>query len=311
LIILRKDYTGGNIMCKCASIVFAVAMGSFAITMMPINAQTQEPHKTSQAARPEASTEKQEKPSFEVVALKRVTTKSNRYALEFQPGGRLRVLNTSLRFLVAKAYEIPYMRIFTAGQILSWIDTVNWDIQATPEEGKIPLKNGIVEPHFGNLMIQSLLENKFKLKTHMETRVMSGYELIVTKGGPKLKKAEAPLNKPDMRNGSKPVGFGLTNGDGQLGFNNGSVSMLATALGMQLNCEVVDKTGIKGMYDMTIRWTPSRDRVSIAKSGDATLTEPEISIFDAIQDQLGLKLVQVKVPTPVIVIDDAQMPTGE
>jgi uncharacterized protein (TIGR03435 family) len=67
-----------------------------------------------------------------------------------------------------------------------FIKKAAWNIETKPEEGKYPLKSGLLDPHVGNLMIQSMLEDRFKLKAHQETRILPGSELEIAKGGPKI-----------------------------------------------------------------------------------------------------------------------------
>jgi uncharacterized protein (TIGR03435 family) len=84
--------------------------------------------------------------------------------------------------------------------------------------------------------------------------------------------------------------------------------MFSWLLEMTLNKTVVDKTGIEGRYDMRIMWTLEKGRSVSSSSVQPAAYDPEPTIFDAIQDQLGLKLVPAKIPTTVLVVDDVQMP---
>jgi uncharacterized protein (TIGR03435 family) len=244
-----------------------------------------------------------EKSRFEVISIKQAPYDKHMASCDFQPGGRLQAHN-SLRGLIAHAYEVSYLRIL--GMPDSF-EKIFWDIEARPEEGKYALKDGLLERHLGNLMIQSMLEDRFKLKTHLETRIMPGYELTIAKGGPKLKKPEIvqAILKAGNGKGGRAI---FENGDGAIGVYNAGVSGLAYALEMTLHRTVVDKTGIEGNYDMKIAWTPEKGRSSVAGSGQTTSVDPEITIFEAIQEQLGLKLTPAKVPTQFLVVDDVQMP---
>jgi uncharacterized protein (TIGR03435 family) len=77
--------------------------------------------------------------------------------------------------------------------------------------------------------------------------------------------------------------------------------------GDQKRILVVDKTGLEGLYNIHLRWTPDLSKTPGFPKEEAD--QSGITIFEAIQDQLGLKLVPADVSVPVIVIDDAQMPT--
>jgi uncharacterized protein (TIGR03435 family) len=282
-------------MCKHLSAISAIFMFIFVLPMSPTRAQSENLSN--------ASTGDQEKPSFEVISIKRVPYDDHMSDCDFRPGARFKA-HASLKLLIAVAYEIDVLRVLDTP---SFIDKFTWDIEAKPEEGKYPLKNGLLNRHLANLMIQSMLEDRFKLKTHRETRIMSGYELTIAKGEPKLKKHE--VSGFFRGKDGKPInGTAIMNGSGEIGVFNANLSGFARVLEMTLHRPVVDKTGIEGNYDMKIAWTPEKGRASIAASGQMPSGDPEITIFDAIQEQLGLKLVPAKIPTQVMVVDDAQMP---
>jgi len=143
---------------------------------------------------------------------------------------------------------------------------------------------------------------------------------VVGKGGPKLHEAKAG---DDYANG-------LTGGDGKPGgkgmmrmdFDSGAMRITAQGLSIdglvrqlsgQLNSHVENDTGLKGDYDFTLRFTPDNMRLeSSTASGGATTNLSNgggISIFDALQEQLGLKLESQKGPLDVIVIDHIEQPS--
>jgi uncharacterized protein (TIGR03435 family) len=77
--------------------------------------------------------------------------------------------------------------------------------------------------------------------------------------------------------------------------------------GDQKRIHVLDKTGLEGLYSIHLRWTPDPSKI-LPNEPNASSSEPEVTLFDAIQDQLGLKLVPANIPTPVIVVDEVQLP---
>lgn len=139
-------------------------------------------------------------------------------------------------------------------------------------------------------MLQTLLKDRFKIAMHSEPRVVAHYELVLAKGGPKMKEA-------------KPEATGL------LRFGSPTVARVASdkmpmfrfvmLLSRQLRQAVLDKTGLTGSYDLNLEWTPD----SAASNPDAP-SGP--SVFTAIQSQLGLKLEPHKSPIDVLVIDRAE-----
>jgi bla regulator protein BlaR1 len=146
------------------------------------------------------------------------------------------------------------------------------------------------------LMEQSLLAGRLKLKVHFETRMMPVYTMLVGKGGPKLNPAKPGealwLTAVNTPNGTQ-------------------VTAKATTLDDWINSpfldglEVVNKTGLQGAYDFNLLWTTDQAELN-ATPGDNTAAPP---LFTAIQEQLGLKLVPDKAPIEVIVIDHIERPS--
>jgi uncharacterized protein (TIGR03435 family) len=246
-----------------------------------------------------AQTVNQEKSSFEVVSIKR-GIQDNRTSHDFLPGGRFQA-HAPLQCLISCAYEIDYLQVIGVPKSL---ENTKWDIEAKPAEGKYPLASGLLDPHMGNLMVQTMLEDRFKLKVHQETRKMPGYEIVVAKGGPKIK-----LSTDQTRQG----GVGLS--PGYLEQHSAPLSSLAATLsrilllfeGEEKRFHVVDKTGLKGFYDIQLHWSPDKRWASNASAKQSTV-DPETTVFDAIQDQLGLKLAPADIPTQVVIVDEVQMP---
>jgi len=140
-----------------------------------------------------------------------------------------------------------------------------------------PEKNEELKP-----LLQDLLEQRFHLQTHTESKLAKGYALVVAKGGPKL----VPTK------GDRWPGFRVHDVPGNLQGINWSMQNLAKSLQHGAGLPVVDKTGLAGSYDFHLVYASD-----IAK--DSTLP----SIFTALQEQLGLKLEEQKVPVDVVAID--------
>ena len=182
-----------------------------------------------------------------------------------------------------------------------------FDIQAKPSDSereafaKLPLPKNMEE---GALLVQSLLADRFHLKVSFKTEELPVYALVVAKDGPKLKQVEiSPFPAPGT---PVPPGAHFPH----LG-PTGPNQLTATAMPMNFmtawlsqfdelgNRIVVDETGLKGNYDWVL------NGVSMAPSADSSVT----SIFTALQEQLGLKLVSQKAPVEVLVIDHAERPS--
>ena len=139
------------------------------------------------------------------------------------------------------------------------------------------------------LILQSMLADRFKLEFHRETRTMQEYELVVAKGGPKLQEATEA-----ERQGESSVG------PEHLEAKGATMSDLTAMLIRLAGGPTLDRTGITGQYTIALRFAPLMG----GGPGDENLPD----IFGTIQ-QLGLKLVPLKGPVEVLVIDSAVMPS--
>ena len=131
------------------------------------------------------------RPTFEVASIKATPPGTDVIAMMGQPGGRFVATNATLAMMIGFAYRL---RDFQIVGLQGWISTDRWDIEAKAAEGSIPpgpLPDPTSIPPQA-LMVQSLLERRFQLRTHTETREMSVYELRSAKGGTKL-------NSPKIR----------------------------------------------------------------------------------------------------------------
>jgi uncharacterized protein (TIGR03435 family) len=169
-------------------------------------------------------------------------------------------------------------------------------------------------------MMQAVLEDRFKLKIHRETRQGPVYELTLGKGTPRL--------KPLQRGSCTPVTLGrplpqlaadqrycrnMANPRG-VKFEGGTLTMFAGLLGMILDRPVMDKTGLTDLFAIDLEFSPdeftSPQRAAVPPGTPAAARVREgPGIFQAIQEQLGLKLVAAKGPVDVLVIDHIERPT--
>src|SRR5438093_455435 len=132
------------------------------------------------------------KPSFEVASIKPSATGNNFVSIGRAPGGRFIANNVPLRFLIQNAYRVRDFQVIGGP---SWAATDRWNVEAKAEEGSIPPQTGPPDPNVQDPMsirLQSLLEDRFQLKLHHETRELPTYTLSVGKDGLKMKSVEAP-----------------------------------------------------------------------------------------------------------------------
>jgi uncharacterized protein (TIGR03435 family) len=146
------------------------------------------------------------------------------------------------------------------------------------------------------VMLQDLLATRFKLKVHREPKNTPVFELVVAKGGPKLPPDKAA--QPDASSARENLPRIV---DGSFLFANVSMGDLAEQLSQlrPIGRPVVDRTGIQGNYDITL------------KSAASAILQPDgASLFTLLQEQLGLKLVDAKDATPILIVDSVEEPSA-
>ena len=148
-------------------------------------------------------------------------------------------------------------------------------------------------------MLQSLLADRFQLKVHREPKEMPVYALVVGKNGPKFH-ASAPDADPIIH-----IGFTGTNNEYALvTMPKGTMSGLANLLGVVDGRPVLDKTGLDGIWNIKLYSTPE---YKMGRGGE--LNTAEISIFTAVQEQLGLRLDAQKGMVEVLTVDHVEKPS--
>jgi uncharacterized protein (TIGR03435 family) len=247
------------------------------------------------------------KPSFEVVSVKRNLSGQSGGGGGFRTGGRFQITNVWVELLIRLAYR-QGATLFPS-QIVGgpeWMRSDGYDIAATVGgdlAGKTPVELLPVQP----MLLQSLLEDRFKLKVHRETRELQRYALVLARKdkvlGPQLRPSRIDCSV-DFTKCSLNVQTGA--------FTSGSTPIAALAnylASTVVQTVVVDRTGLEGRYEITLEWTP--DRAPLPPTGDAppAAASDKPSIFAALQEQLGLKLEPERGPVDVVVIDHVERPT--
>jgi uncharacterized protein (TIGR03435 family) len=259
-----------------------IVVGALAISTSSVLAQ-------SSPQRPKFDT-------FEVATIKPVESqaKSGRY-IKMDGSNRFVEKDYTLKLLIAAAYDLN-PRTISGGP--DWVDSDHYDILAvTPGE---------VRPDHDEQMsmLRNLLTERFNLKFHREPKVFSIYELQVAKDGPKLKSTTAAAGDPVV------VGPGVVYPQkvvlpGRNATMGNFVSLLQRAI---LDRPVVDKTGLAGRYDFDLEWAPDETQFGGAVT-PATEGATSPPLFEAVQQELGLKLVATKGPADALVVDNAGRPT--
>lgn len=301
-----KNLNGGTTALLAAARLFAVT-ASIAICLLDgptVQAQTISPTLTFEAASVRLAPPPDE--STPARRLSGIPGPNNNDPGRFSARGYL-------LSLILTAYDIPVFRLSDENDFAQ----MRLDVEA-----KMPVDT--TREQF-NVMLRNLLADRLGLKVHWATRQIGTYALVVAKGGPKLKLAapdpppstdEAPKTGNPDKLGSNgfpipPPGNGPWRGaepGGKIGIrgHNETAADLARTIGSQtLGAPLTDATGLTGKYDYTIFWsTTATDAV---RRGTLATDEPDgPSIFDAVQDQLGLKIEKRSEPVQMLVVDHVE-----
>jgi uncharacterized protein (TIGR03435 family) len=234
-------------------------------------------------------------PAFEVASVKLNLSGERGLSISPPAGGRFKATNVPLGRLIETAYEVERFQISGGPK---WLNDDRFDVEAMAQGN----------PGLGEMrsMLQSLLADRFKLAITRETRTVPVYALTIAKGGPKLSPPSDPGCKPPPAGSCG--GIRITNRTSATG-ENASTQQIARVLTVMTSQRVVDKTGLTGVFNFKLQWTADENRIGEPVDTDAAPPEPgETSVFAALQDQLGLRLVSEKDPVEILVITHAQSP---
>jgi uncharacterized protein (TIGR03435 family) len=222
-------------------------------------------------------------PTFEVASVKASPPSSEGMRMRVQPAitwspGGVTILNASLKALIQWAYHVQTIQVIAPG----WLDQNHYDVVA---KTSTPASNEQLRQ-----MVQTLLAARFKLEFHRDTKEMQAYVVTVAKTGHKLKpsEGEGPI---DM----KPTGKGLN-----ILFTHVTMAELAEMASSPLDGVVVDQTGLKGAWDFTV------DGSFFAMQKPADMQEAIGMMIQVMNEQLGIKVEQKKVPAEVLIVDRAE-----
>jgi len=253
---------------------------------------------------------------FEVVSIKPFDTSGGAMPRSETRGTRYDSFGLPLRWLVAQAHRAPLDRDRVVG-LPEWIDTERYAIAGTIPDG-VPLTALPV-------LVTNLLKDRFRMVSHTETREMPVYNLVLARSdkrlGPALKETSpecraevvARLAAP-QRGASPPTAPTASGACPPPGLNVGLLSqggiqmgILAQGLTQIVGRPVIDRTGLTGYYDYTLKWMPEP---GLGPPGPPV--DPDApNVFTAVQEQLGLKLESARGPVEVVVIDRLEKPTPD
>ena len=226
--------------------------------------------------------------TFEVASIKPAPASEQETKWGPEPGGRFSARGVTLKQLTALAYGVQEYQISNGPK---WMATDRWSIEAKAEgfRGRFNREQLLQ-------VMKALLTDRFQLRTQLRTKVMPVYALVQAESGPKLMAATEK---------SSTMGFGS-------GFVNGksvSMDLLARTLSMALERPVVNQTGLRGEYEVHLKWLPELEMAD-AVPGEKADPDPSLgSIFTAIQSELGLRLRGTRGPAEVVEILEVERPS--
>jgi uncharacterized protein (TIGR03435 family) len=223
-------------------------------------------------------------PVYDVVSIKEDKSGRSDWGID-TTNNRFSATNVSLKVLLQDAYGIKEDLI---SGVPGAVESARFTIEAKTVEADTDPKRKISNEQ-RRAMVLAFLVERFHLKAHTEIRTLPVYELIVLKDGPKFKQSVAGKE-----------GSGSHRTSGELTVDNTSMKLFTSSLASLVHRTVIDKTGLEGNYDFSLKYSP--DDISTPQADSP-------SLFTALQEQLGLKLQSAKGPVETLVVDSVEMPS--
>jgi uncharacterized protein (TIGR03435 family) len=244
-------------------------------------------------------------PPISYVASVKPNNDINARALfDSSPGGRFTGVAVTVSALVRTAYRVQAREVLGAP---AWFSTKRYDIAAKAEGDPAPPEQAL---------LRALLKDRFGLQVHREKREMPAYSLVAARSegkmGPQLIPSSfdcaaylAGPHAPPEPGRTSQCSARISQRD--LSARAISIAQLATFLAPVAKRFTFDKTGLKGLYDVELSWTPDTPAATSPDALPGDSAAP--SIFTAIQEQLGLKLVSDKGLVELLIVDHANEPS--
>ena len=227
--------------------------------------------------------------AFDVASVKESTSFETGGSMRLLPDGGVRAGNLALRGLITIAYQLqPYQLVNAPG----WASETRYNIEARPAAATSR------EQSF--LMLQALLVERFRFAFHRESRQVDGFALVRVRAdrlGPDLRPSDVDCERSFASTPKCGQGRIMTDSMTAVGSPMWSLLQLVIA---RVGAPVSDETGLTGTYDVTLRW-----------SNELAPTDDRPTIYQALQDQLGLKLERRRVMTDVVIVDRLERATPD
>ena len=228
---------------------------------------------------------------FEVASVRPNMANDRIVTINVGPGGRFTARGYTLVLLMQRAYGVMDWNV-TGGP--DWIRSDRFDISAMANvSGNLTERQ--LQP-----VLQRLLAKRFKLAVHDVPKQVAGHALVIARSGPKIRAAADPPADGTERLDEFRMNFN--------GLNGSAISMpsLARFVAGKLGLVAVDETGLTGLYDVRAQWRYDPDQSASRAPGEDPLEPWRFIVFNALQDQLGLKLTPKRITIRTIVVDHAE-----
>ena len=268
----KLDFSRKLLLSAAGLVAVAVPIVFGLVNATPSRAQSQAENKDAFA------------PVYEVASIKTNRSANGMERIGFTPDG-FTATGATLQMLIGLAYGVQDKQI-SGGP--NWLNSEKFDIETRMDDAVADelREFSFDQRNLASQPLQALLAERFKLKLHRETKEFPVYALIIAKNGPKI-------------HDSQP-GMGLLIGTGQLVSKGARLSMFVHRLSLLTGRPVLDRTGLKGNYDFTLKWMPESQTPYTATADSGS------SIFTALPEQLGLALQSQERPVEILVIDHVE-----
>lgn len=241
---------------------------------------------------------------FDAVSIKENRSGIERGGVEIPPqSDRIVVSNAPMYRIIAFAFDRQRNDLIEG--LPEWARSERWDIQAKVADEDIATftQLSFVQK---KMMLQTVLADRCEMRAHLAKKEVPVYALEVRKEGLRMHASEA------SEAASASSGWNITVKKGEIHGRAVPMAALLYALsGVSLDRQVIDKTGLEGLYDFDLLWTPEDVAEAHSGSNDKGLGEPLApSIFTAIQEQLGLRLFATKAQVKAVIVDHIERPSS-
>lgn len=244
-------------------------------------------------------------PNFDVVSIRPNNTGSGSISVSIDED-HFEMTNVTFAIMLRNAFDMKPAQILN---LPGWAESQHFDVKGKVIDGDIEALKKMTDEE-RRPMFQAMIQERFGLQFHMSTKDMSVYELVVAKGGPKMKALPPQTDaEKEAERGSDKMSRGSVNMNrdaegAHLTTVGITMARLASVLSDRAGRPVLDKTNLTGDYTVELRWSPE----DAAPHPDSPANQLP-SLFTALQEELGLRMVSTHGDVPTMVVDHVDRPS--